>query len=1067
MRAIIHNNFFELYLLVILLELISRNKTIQNKLKVANITLKIKGIGQRSILSNSFNIELYPKEVYINREKQGSINYSYNFNQTENIVELIWYNYITETVNMFYGCSDITEMDLSNFESSYVDNMGWMFRNCTSLTSINLSNFYTTSATKFNRLFQNCSSLTSVDLSKFDSSKVIWFHEMFEDCISLTSIDLSNFKSINAEKMRQMFKGCIKLEFINMKNFNGSNKLIEGEYFSIFERVPDNIVVCIEERNINNIIISQLNEKACYSIDCTENWRKNKKTIINETNGCTCEFNFCLSCQHIEPSQILCTKCDINLYPIENDASTKGEYHKCYQEPKGYYFDEGEKIYKKCYYSCNECKIKGSKSNHNCLECNSNYSYSINNNNNYFNCFENCNYYHYFDNELNYHCTSNNSCPNEYPTLILEKMECVKNDINNLINLIKNETNETKEIEYYDNILYKNTEYILSGNIDLSNIDKGNDEIIETDKMKITLTTTNNQKNNMNNNITTIDLGDCEFSLRAKYNLSNNISIYMRMIEVKQGGMKIPKIEYDIYYKISMNKLEKLNLSICENSQIIISIPVEISENIDKYNIKSGYYNNICYKSKSDKGIDIILKDRKNEFIENNLTLCQEDCDFSYYNFNIHKVNCSCKVKDSSSSFKNMKINKSKLLQNFVDIKNIANINILICYKSLFSKTGLLNNIGNYIISFVIILHIISIFIFYTNQLSKIKNKINFIIFETKIHMSNNNITKSIKARGEKRYKKNIEDGKTYLNSKQNKRRKKEICNILKNKIKNNRKFKKLKSKNVRKINYSKCFNSKSKNNYIMKVNASRKKTKTKIKQKSNKKNLNFDIDKINLMSYNMALIYDKRSFCQYYLSLLKTKHNLIFSFCYNADYNSQIIKIDSFFIGFTMFYAVNTLFFNDDTMHQIYENNGIFDFEYQLPITVYSSLISIILDSLLSFLALSNDEILSLKEIVGKEKIIKMGKKLKQTLKIKFFFYFIISFFLLLLFWYYISMFGAIYRNTQIHLLKDTLISFVLSLIYPFEYYLFPGFFRIPALSNPKKKRKCLYIISQILQKF
>ena len=360
---------------------------------------------------------------------------------------------------MFYGCSHITEMDLSNFESSYVDNMGWMFRNCTSLTSINLSNFYTTSATKFNRLFQNCSSLTSVDLSKFDSSKVIWFHEMFEDCISLTSIDLSNFKSINAEKMRQMFKGCIKLEFINMKNFNGSNKLIEGEYFSIFERVPDNIVVCIEERNINNIIISQLNEKACYSIDCTENWRKNKKTIINETNGCTCEFNFCLSCQHIEPSQILCTKCDINLYPIENDASTKGEYHKCYQEPKGYYFDEGEKIYKKCYYSCNECKIKGSKSNHNCLECNSNYSYSINNNNNnYFNCFENCNYYHYFDNELNYHCTSNNSCPNEYPTLILEKMECVKNDINNLINLIKNETNETKEIDYYDNILYKNTE---------------------------------------------------------------------------------------------------------------------------------------------------------------------------------------------------------------------------------------------------------------------------------------------------------------------------------------------------------------------------------------------------------------------------------------------------------------------------------------------------------------------------------------------------------------------------------------------------------------------------------
>ena len=62
--------------------------------------------------------------------------------------------------------------------------------------------------------------------------------------------------------------------------------------------------------------------------------------------------------------------------------------------------------------------------------------------------------------------------------------------------------------------------------------------------------------------------------------------------------------------------------------------------------------------------------------------------------------------------------------------------------------------------------------------------------------------------------------------------------------------------------------------------------------------------------------------------------------------------------------------------------------------------------------------------------------------------------------------MFGAIYRNTQNHLLKDTLISFGLSMIYPFVLYLIPGFFRIPALSEPKKKRKCLYIFSQILQK-
>ena len=63
--------------------------------------------------------------------------------------------------------------------------------------------------------------------------------------------------------------------------------------------------------------------------------------------------------------------------------------------------------------------------------------------------------------------------------------------------------------------------------------------------------------------------------------------------------------------------------------------------------------------------------------------------------------------------------------------------------------------------------------------------------------------------------------------------------------------------------------------------------------------------------------------------------------------------------------------------------------------------------------------------------------------------------------------MFGAIYRNTQFHLLKDTLVSFGLSLLYPFAIYLIPGLFRIPALADPKKKKEYLYKFSKILQIF
>ena len=62
-------------------------------------------------------------------------------------------------------------------------------------------------------------------------------------------------------------------------------------------------------------------------------------------------------------------------------------------------------------------------------------------------------------------------------------------------------------------------------------------------------------------------------------------------------------------------------------------------------------------------------------------------------------------------------------------------------------------------------------------------------------------------------------------------------------------------------------------------------------------------------------------------ISLLKTQHNFISSFFNNNDYNSKIIKINLFFIGFAIEYTVNGLFYTDETMHKIYENKGEFDF--------------------------------------------------------------------------------------------------------------------------------------------
>ena len=147
--------------------------------------------------------------------------------------------------------------------------------------------------------------------------------------------------------------------------------------------------------------------------------------------------------------------------------------------------------------------------------------------------------------------------------------------------------------------------------------------------------------------------------------------------------------------------------------------------------------------------------------------------------------------------------------------------------------------------------------------------------------------------------------------------------------------------------------------------------------------------EEINSLPYDLAIQCDKRSYCEYYISLLKTKHCLIFALFNNNDYNSNIIKIALFLIGFAIYYTVNDLFYDDDTMHKIYERKGKFDLESQIPIIAYSSLISIILNIILKILALSNDAIISFKQNKKKIGISKREQDLYNKLAIKFFLFF------------------------------------------------------------------------------
>ena len=106
------------------------------------------------------------------------------------------------------------------------------------------------------------------------------------------------------------------------------------------------------------------------------------------------------------------------------------------------------------------------------------------------------------------------------------------------------------------------------------------------------------------------------------------------------------------------------------------------------------------------------------------------------------------------------------------------------------------------------------------------------------------------------------------------------------------------------------------------------------------------------------------------------------------------------------------------------------------------------------------------MKEYYAKTK--NLGKKLlelKKELLIKFIFYYILYFIFLCFFWFYVTCFCLVYKNTQIYLIKDTLISFSLSMLYPLGYYLIPGIFIILALRSKTRDKGGLYKISKIIQ--
>ena len=716
------NLFYYIKIFNLLLLLNSFIQTLLNKnpniLKFlnSNITLKIKGIGYRNIfgidVGNNFEKQYYPNEIHINGNKQDIINHTYYFNLTDNIVELFWNHSITNCRNMFRKSYNMTEINLFNFDTSNVKTTYCMFFACTSLTSVNLSNFETSKVEEMSGMFQNCYSLTSLNLSSFNTAHVKYMGSMFRQCYSLTSLDLSNFNTLNVERIEVIFEGCTNLEYLNLNNFD-ENQF--NYYPSMFENIANNIVICINEGKNKDKILPQIKQISCPTIDCSDDWKSKQKKIINETgecinscedssiykyeyngqcynictngllyeklnnNRCKCELEKCLLCPPVPLSKKLCTKCNENYYQMENDPSNLGEYFNCYNELKGYYLDKNDSLFKKCYLSCETCDKKGDNITHNCLTCDINFSISFNiSQNKYINCY--------------------NKSNEEILNTLKENLFSMYNPENGKSFIIKGKNNITFQVTNGNNEM----ELLVKGSLD-------------------------------NQNLSIIDLGECETKLKNEYNINETLSLIYIKQENSLAKPFDKNIQYEVFHPINFTKL---NLSICSENTINIYVKFDFShetkklyeelksKGFDMFNINDQFYHDVCIPYNYDNDVDILLSDRINYIYNNKDAQCQPNCQFSSYLSNSLYMNCTCNAISDNNIIEDKKFNGKILYKSFFDVLKYSNFLILKCYNSVFTKNIFHENLGN-IITLICFSFCFSCFIVYIIKgIKPVKNNV-------------------------------------------------------------------------------------------------------------------------------------------------------------------------------------------------------------------------------------------------------------------------------------------------------------------------------------------------------
>ena len=646
----------------------------------------------------------------------------------------------------------------------------------------------------------------------------------------------------------------------------------------------------------------------------------------------------------------------------------------------------------------------------------------------------------------------------------------------------------------------------------LENIEDQKFVTIKKENVILQLTTVEDQLSNNSKYVSSIDLGECETLLRVQEGLEDDEDFIIVKMDLKNNSISATYVQYELY---NPQTLQKVNMDICKDVTIKIHTPVTLEESqfslissledsgYNAFDLKDDFYNDICSTYTAENGADMVLSFRKSLIYDQNkeVFLCQSGCEFESYSTKNGRAECNCKVqsKNTETDITKISFDKAKLVDSFYKTLFNSNFRVLKCVKLLLSKKGLKSNIGNYVMDVLLGLFIAFIVIHLLTGQKKIMDIINSAlkskgIDDIKIDSPKENKKDKTQEKNndkkEENNKKEIEKEELKVNE-NNEKTKEANANQGDRKKKKRKSSKRHKSKEKdKKIDEPQFPPKKRKSRKSIKkenlegvlvntktdlVNNKGQRNDTDIKEKK-KDNHNtenkeekpilesakgLNDQEMNTLDYEIACDIDHRTYFQYYFSLLKKKQLILFTFWPMDDYNLTPMKILLFIVSFSLYFTINAFFFTDETMNKIYEDDAAFNFIYQLPQIFYSSVISAIINMVLKLLSLSEKKVLEIKKEKDLDKAKEKADKIKKGLNITLIIFIILSSLLMLFFWYFISCFCAVYNNTQSILITDTIISFLLSMLYPFALNLLPGFLRIPALRAPNRDQKYKYKIS------